>query len=192
MKNCFPFLLQDWSANQGNLRHQLLLLLFRLCQVFDRFPFPGRWLGAPFFALYQFLVIGIWGIELPYKITAGQGLRLYHGVATVLHEKVVLGNHVTLRHATTIGMRREGEQVPVIGDHVDIGCNALILGPIHIGEGAVIGAGAVVFHDVPAGAVAVGNPAKICFKKKARETSIKENPEIAKEAEKKKEAGSSF
>ena len=50
---------------------------------------------------------------------------------------------------------------PVIGNGVDIGAGAKILGPVHIGAGAVIGANAVVLCDVPAGALAVGIPARI-------------------------------
>ena len=50
---------------------------------------------------------------------------------------------------------------PVIGNDVEIGCGARILGPVRIGDGAVIGANAVVIADVPAGAVAVGIPARI-------------------------------
>jgi 2,3,4,5-tetrahydropyridine-2-carboxylate N-succinyltransferase/tetrahydrodipicolinate N-acetyltransferase len=43
---------------------------------------------------------------------------------------------------------------------VEIGANAVVLGGVSIGNGAVIGAGSVVLHDVPAGAVVAGNPAK--------------------------------
>ena len=60
-----------------------------------------------------------------------------------------------------LGMRQALNDVPTLGDNVDLGCNSVIIGGIHVGNGAIIGAGSVVLHDVPAGAVVAGNPAKI-------------------------------
>jgi len=69
---------------------------------------------------------------------------------------------VVMRNGVTIGLKRTNERgAPVIGNRVDIGAGAKILGPIRIGDDAVIGANAVVVHDVPAGAVAVGIPARV-------------------------------
>ena len=51
--------------------------------------------------------------------------------------------------------------MPTLGGHVDVGAGAKILGPITIGDNAVIGANAVVLTDVPANAVAVGIPARV-------------------------------
>jgi carbonic anhydrase/acetyltransferase-like protein (isoleucine patch superfamily) len=101
------------------------------------------------------------GIELSYKASIGPGLRLFHGVATVIHESVVMGKHCTLRHSTTIGMRHEQEAAPILGDNVDVGCQSVIIGPIRIGNGVTIGAGSVVLDNLPNHAVAVGNPARI-------------------------------
>ena len=53
------------------------------------------------------------------------------------------------------------DEVPVIEDDVNIGAGAAVIGPITVGKDAVIGANAVVTHDVPAGAVVAGNPAHI-------------------------------
>ncbi|MGB9274623.1 MAG: DapH/DapD/GlmU-related protein, partial [Terrimicrobiaceae bacterium] len=60
----------------------------------------------------------------------------------------------------TIGMKNGPADCPVIGDNVDIGSNAVLLGAIRIGDNAVIGAGAVVLRDVPPGDVVGGNPAR--------------------------------
>ncbi|MFZ4116720.1 MAG: serine O-acetyltransferase [Chthoniobacterales bacterium] len=160
--NHSPF--QDWSSNRGNPRSQLVLLLFRIAQCFYRLPVRLRWIGFPYFSFYELLVVWIFGIELSYKATIGPGLRLFHGVATVIHQSVVIGKQCTLRHSTTIGMRREQEAVPILGDAVDIGCQSVIIGPIRIGNGVTIGAGSVVLHDLPDHAVAVGNPARIIKK----------------------------
>jgi serine O-acetyltransferase len=78
---------------------------------------------------------------------------------------------VTLRHGVTLGLRRTGVPgAPVVCDGVDIGAGAKILGPVHIGDGAVIGANAVVLCDVPAGSLAVGVPARI----KRRRSALQE------------------
>jgi putative colanic acid biosynthesis acetyltransferase WcaB len=154
-------ILQDWEANRGNIRSQLILACFRLAQICHRLPRPLRWIGWPHLAVYEFIVVWELGIELNYKARIGPGLRLYHGTALVVHEAVVMGSHCILRHCTTLGMRREAADCPIIGNHVDIGSNSVLIGRITIGDHAVIGAGSVVLHDVPPGAVAAGNPAKI-------------------------------
>ena len=152
---------QDWDSNAGNPKGRLLLAFFRLCQILRALPGPVWLLGAPVLLLYVVLVEWIMGIELTYKTKTGTRLRLYHGTGLVVHEESVLGDDCTLRHGVTIGYRRSGEGAPVIGNRVDIGCGAILLGAIRVGDGAVIGAGAVVLHDVPAGAVVAGNPAKV-------------------------------
>ena len=61
----------------------------------------------------------------------------------------------------TIGGRSGKVEVPVIEDDVFIGSGAKVLGDVHIGRGAQIGANAVVLQSVPAGAVVAGVPARI-------------------------------
>lgn len=153
-------ILQDWAANTGNLRSQLLLVLFRLAQKIHRWPGGIRWLGMPYLAIYQLVVYWELGVELNYKATIGPRLRLYHGYALVIHDDAALGSDCVLRHGTTIGMRRGPNDCPVIGDGVDIGCNSVVIGKITIGDGAQIGAGSVVVHDVVAGESVAGNPAR--------------------------------
>lgn len=88
------------------------------------------------------------------------GLRLPHPVAVVIGQGVTVGRNVTLYQSVTIG-RSKSEDYPVIEDDVIIYPNAVVIGPIRVGEGAVIGAGSVVLRDVPPGAVVAGNPARI-------------------------------
>lgn len=152
---------QDWKANAGNLRVQLMLGAFRFAQKLHRLPGFLRWMGLPYLGLYQFLMYWELGIELNYKAAVGPRLTLHHGYATVIHDGVVLGSDCVLRHCTTLGSRRGANDCPVIGDSVDIGSNAVVIGEIRIGDGAKIGAGSVVMHDVPAGATVAGNPAKL-------------------------------
>jgi serine acetyltransferase len=144
---------QDWDANRGNPRSQLVMALFRLVGAS---PGPLRPVAA---ALYQAVVVWGLGIELNHKAAVGAGLRIFHGVGLVVHESARIGAHCTLRQCTTLGERNGG--CPVLCDGVDVGANAVILGPVTIGAGAAIGAGAVVLVDVPPGAAAVGNPARV-------------------------------
>ena len=72
------------------------------------------------------------------------------------------GDNCRIRNGVTIGLRRIDEQfAPVIGNNVDIGAGAKLLGPITIGDNVIIGANAVVLCDVPANSIAVGVPATI-------------------------------
>ncbi len=158
-------LFSDWSANRGNPKGQLVMLFFRIASAIRALPDPWWLLGAPWLAFYRVIVEWGLGVELRYKTRIGPGLRLFHAQALVVHEGTVIGANCTLRQSTTIGNKTlpDGSQsgCPVIGNNVDVGSNSVVLGPIKIGDGAVIGAGSVVVKDVPARAVVAGNPARV-------------------------------
>ncbi|MBC8026185.1 MAG: serine acetyltransferase [Steroidobacteraceae bacterium] len=104
----------------------------------------------------------IFATQLPASTRLGKGVRLnYSGLGTVIHARAVIGNNVEVGPGVVIGGRSKLYEVPIIEDDVQIGVGAKILGPIRVGRGAVIGANAVVLHDVPAGAVMVGIPARV-------------------------------
>jgi putative colanic acid biosynthesis acetyltransferase WcaB len=160
----FKFVCQDWTANQDNSKGRFVLLLYRATVLGLRLPFPLRFLGRIWAALYRIFVGWIMGIELPLTGDIGPELKIFHGQCLVIHEKVKIGRGVVLRHGTTIGgvVNADGnEDVPRIGNFVDIGANVVIVGNIVVGDYAVIGAGAVIVKDVPAYSVAVGNPARL-------------------------------
>lgn len=102
------------------------------------------------------------GITLPYTTRLGRRVRLWHHGGMILHARAI-GDDVHIRHNTTFGVARRGQNtgIPVIGDRADIGCGACVLGGVRVGADSVIGANAVVLADVPAGAVAVGVPARV-------------------------------
>lgn len=159
----------DMNANRGNLKGKLVVFAFRLAHLFSGFRkgvlFPIWVVCIPYLVLYRVCIEWILGIELPQKTEIGPGLIIWHGQGTVVNDHSVLGANVQLRHNVTIGNREFYGPCPIIEDDVDIGAGAFILGPIRIGKGARIGAAAVVLQDVPAGAIAVGNPAKIIYPK---------------------------
>jgi serine O-acetyltransferase len=107
------------------------------------------------------IVETVTGITLPLEARIGPGLKIYHFGNIVIHSQAVIGRNCTLRHGVTIGNRVPDGPTPVIGDDVDLGAYAQVLGNVCIGNGAKIGAMTVVLCDVPAGATAVGIPARI-------------------------------
>ncbi len=103
----------------------------------------------------------ITGVSLPKSARIGPGMRIWHFGNVFVHPAAVIGANCTLRQGVTIGNRHADGPVPVLEDDVELGAYAQVLGGIRIGKGAKVGAMAVVLQDVPAGAVAVGNPARI-------------------------------
>jgi putative colanic acid biosynthesis acetyltransferase WcaB len=160
------YLFQDYAQNRGQVKIIFILVFFRLVHLFARYKRSLLWwLGIPFMMLYRFIVEYILCVELRASTRVGPGLKIEHGYALVINDRTLIGKNVHLRHCTTIGCVKmpDGSQgpSPVIGDNVEIGANSVILGGITIGHNAKIGAGSVVIHDIPANAVAVGNPAKV-------------------------------
>lgn len=154
----------DLAANRANPKGRLVTVAFRLTHALRGTGRAPLW-SLPAVALYRLVVDWVLGVEIPPSTQVGPGLCVWHGTGLVLHKKVVLGSGVTLRHGVTIGVlgdgRDESAGAPVLGDRVDVGAGAIVLGPITIGDDVSIGAGSVVLRDVPDGATAVGNPARI-------------------------------
>ncbi|MCH1552882.1 MAG: hypothetical protein L7R84_05470 [Balneolaceae bacterium] len=95
--------------------------------------------------------------------TIGKEFTLgYGGLGVVIHPDTVIGFNVSVGTGVTIG-GAGGEKVgvPVLKDNIVISSGAKLLGPITIGDGAVVGANAVVLKDVPPGAVVGGVPARV-------------------------------
>ncbi|TCV90753.1 serine O-acetyltransferase [Sulfurirhabdus autotrophica] len=109
--------------------------------------------------------IGRWltGIEIHPGATIGSRVFIDHGMGVVIGETAEIGDDSTLYHGVTLGGTswNKGKRHPTLGKGVVVGAGAKILGPIMIGDGAKIGSNAVVVKDVPAGATAVGIPARI-------------------------------
>jgi serine O-acetyltransferase len=101
------------------------------------------------------------GIEIHPAATIGARLFIDHGMGVVIGETAVIGDDVTLYQGVTLGgvSLNRGKRHPTLEDGVVVGSGAKVLGPITIGRNARVGANAVVLHDVPAEAVAVGVPA---------------------------------
>lgn len=92
----------------------------------------------------------------------GPGLFIQHGIGTIITAKKI-GARCWINQGVTIGWTESGGP-PELGDDVRVGAGAKVLGALKIGNGARIGANAVVLKDVPDNATAVGVPARLVFR----------------------------
>lgn len=152
----------DLAANRGYPKSVLGVTLLRAAQFVRGWPGP---LGSLAYfgvgAAYKLIVEWVLGIEIPASTSVGPGLRLRHGVGTVINPHAVLGAGVMLRHGVTIGNRRTETDCPVIEDDVEFGAGATVIGSVRVGRGARLGANVVVIDDVPAGGVVYSPPSFI-------------------------------
>jgi serine O-acetyltransferase len=125
-----------------------LALLRKLCSAVYRILFK--------------LVQIVTGIELPCEAAVGRNFVIDHFGGIIVSGFARFGDNCRIRNGVVVGLRRTDEHcAPVIGNNVDIGAGAKILGRITIGDNSIIGANAVVLEDVPANSLAVGVPAII-------------------------------
>lgn len=103
------------------------------------------------------------GIEIHPAAIIGRRLVIDHGMGVVIGETAEVGDDVLIYQGVTLGGtgKEQGKRHPTIGSGVLIGCGAKVLGPVNVGNGSRIAAGAVVLKNVPQNATAVGVPAKI-------------------------------
>ena len=132
----------------------------------------GRWrytltngvIRKPFSLLYKFLykvVQILTGIELPCEVPVGKNFRIEHFGDIIISGYASFGDNCIIRNGVTIGLKNiEEKAAPSIGNNVNIGAGAKILGHITIGNNVDIGANAVVITSVPDNSLAVGIPAR--------------------------------
>jgi serine acetyltransferase len=149
---------EDLVANRGDPRGAFIVVMFRVAAG-ARASLP-RALALPIILVYKIVVAGVLGVDIPASTEIGPGLKLQHAYAVVVHPSTRIGACCRLNQSVTIGIRGK-HGAPVIGDHVSIGSGAQVLGGISLGDRCVVGAGAVVVHDMPSGCVAKGPAATI-------------------------------
>ena len=119
-----------------------------------------RWLGRFISNVGRFLT----GIEIHPGATIGRRVFIDHGMGIVIGEMAEIHDECTIYQGVTLGgtsLVKGAKRHPTLGRGVIVGANACVLGGFTVGEGARVGSGAVVTKAVPAGATAVGNPARI-------------------------------
>jgi serine O-acetyltransferase len=161
----FDNIREDWATYEHDISRQGLWVM--IVYRFGRWRYGFRWriVRAPLSLIYKILfkiVQILTGIELPCEVSIGKRFRIDHFGGIIVSGDAVLGDDVVVRNGVTIGLRRTGVRgSPVIGDRVDIGAGAKVLGSISIGDDVAIGANAVVLKDVPPNSIAIGIPARI-------------------------------
>jgi serine O-acetyltransferase len=161
----FENIREDWRTYEGDVARQGLWVM-----AVYRF---GRWrykvrpavLRIPFSFCYKILKLAsqiLTGIDLPCEVSVGRRLLIEHFGGIIISGDTQLGDDVVIRNGVTIGLRRTGQRgAPILGNRVDVGAGAKILGAIRIGNDVAIGANAVVLEDVPDNCIAVGIPAQV-------------------------------
>lgn len=154
--------LARWSSDLAGSRYQRFREIFSAFAEFRSLFYYriGQARGAK--AFLRYLARARWPGQVNLYLNTpeiGPGLFILHGFSTILSAKRI-GSQCWIHQQTTIGYT-DPSSAPDIGNQVYIGCGAIILGNIRIGDGSRIGAGAVVLQDVPPGATAVGVPARI-------------------------------
>jgi serine O-acetyltransferase len=129
---------------------------------------PWRLLGLAL-APWEFLLrLGFSG-QVSSECVIGRRIRFGHVWGIVIHPSVVVGENCSIYHQVTLGVNEHRHPItgPRIGDRVDIGAGAKVIGAVTVGDDCVIGANAVVVTDVPPNHVAVGVPA-VCKPRRDR------------------------
>lgn len=173
----FENIAEDWRTHDRKWsRHGFwILLIYRFGRW--RYGIHSRFIRMPLSFLYKILKFFsemLLGAELPCEAVIGRRFVIEHIGGIVVSGDAVFGDDCIMRNGVTVGLRHRGVRgSPHIGNRVDIGAGAKLLGPIRIGDDTAIGANAVVICDVPANSIAVGIPARIIARK-----TISEVPEM--------------
>jgi serine O-acetyltransferase len=107
------------------------------------------------------------GIEIHPGARVGRHVFIDHGMGIVVGETAEIGDGSTIYQGVTLGgtsLTKGAKRHPTLGRNVIVGAGAKVLGGFTVGDGARIGSNAVVVKEVPPGATAVGNPARILHK----------------------------
>lgn len=154
---------EDWRTHDRSLLQPgfWAILVHRLGNA--RMDLP-RVIRAPFTVLYNVLYVLVnwmWGIDVGYTVKLGRRVRIWHHGGIVIGARSI-GDDVHIRQNTTVGVLSRDDLLakPTIGDRVDIGAGACVLGDVHVGNDAVIGANSVVVKDVAPRATMFGVPAR--------------------------------
>lgn len=120
--------------------------------------------GVPIFPRFLCQTVKIFtGVEIHPGAKIGKSFFIDHGIGVVIGETSEIGDSVAIFQGVTLGGKghSHGKRHPTLKDDVIVYANATLLGPIVVGDGAIIGAASVVLKDVPDHATVVGNPGRV-------------------------------
>ncbi len=161
----FDNIRNDLAAYNGNWGAQgfwaLVVYRFGRWRYGVRPPVLRRFCSLLYKVLFKCIQVAT-GIELPCEVEIGRNFVIDHFGGVIVSGYAKFGDNCRIRNGVVVGLRRVEEPcAPVIGNNVDIGAGAKVLGPITIGNNVVIGANAVVLENVPDDSLAVGVPAVV-------------------------------
>jgi serine O-acetyltransferase len=161
----FETIRQDLRAYEGRWSAQgfWVMLVYRFGRWrYQVRPVPVRKMFSFIYkVLFKFVQIAT-GIEFPCETEIGRNFIIDHFGGIVISGYAKFGDNCRIRNGVVVGLRHvEDKRAPTIGNNVDIGSGAKVLGPIRIGNNVLIGANAVVMIDVPDNSIAVGVPAVV-------------------------------
>jgi serine O-acetyltransferase len=183
-----PYKVKEWAGNsqwralQADYRRFRLqgytswgseqfwaIAIYRMQRALRKSRAPWLWAPASaLLAVLRKLLQILTGVDLHPGAEIGAGLMILHGSQVRVREDVKIGVDCVLGHVCTIGAGST-PGFAKIGDHVHISPHSCILGPVTIGDGAMIAASSLVLSDVPAGHTAIGVPARILPKLKGQQ-----------------------
>ena len=176
---------QDLRAHGGDLGAQgfWAMAVYRFGRWRWRWHFGARLARKIHQHMYRFaykLVQIVTGIEFPCEVVVGKNFVIDHFGGIIISGYAKFGDNCRIRNGVVVGLARVDDPcAPVIGDDVDIGTGAILLGRIRIGNNVLIGANAVVTRDVPDNCIAVGVPAVVRPRKTAQPAERSEfDPEL--------------
>lgn len=161
----FDHIRADYRAHGSRLGVQgfWVMLVYRLGRWrYGLRPVPVR---KAFSLLYHVLyktVQVLTGVEFPCEVRVGKNFVIDHFGGIVVSGYARFGDNCRIRPGVVVGLARADDPcAPFVGNNVDIGAGAKLLGRITVGDNVHIGANSVVIRDVPSNSVAVGVPARV-------------------------------
>ena len=156
---------KKWFPNDDCVDRQKLLLTPQLHGILA-YRIASLWyrsLDTPINTLAQQDIVSNIGrinslSEIYYSANIGQGLKINHGIGTVIGARCVIGNDCIIHQNVTFGDKHSGR--PILGDNCIVYAGAMIIGNITIGNNCIIGANSVVMDSFPDESVIAGCPAR--------------------------------
>lgn len=138
-----------------------VMAVYRFGRWKNTLPKPARWVAHKIYRVGFLTTNMTLGCHVPDGVEFGEDPHFVHAKDVLMHPHVKLGDRVGMMHAVTLATTVERPGAPVVGNDVFIGAGAVVVGPVKIGDGARIAPNSLVINDVPAGATAIGVPARI-------------------------------
>lgn len=157
-------LIKEWELHERSLSDFALwaIVTYRFGAWLSGLPRgPIRWAAFKVYFVMAKTVEVASGIWIGHGAQLGENVHLVHSGNIKIHREAKVGNGTSIMHDVTLGMNMGRPGVPEVGENVLIGVGAKLLGGIHVGDEATIAPNSLVITDVPAGATAMGVPARI-------------------------------